>query len=432
MCLIIVKPVAATFSDEWLRDFYSRNADGYGFMYAKDGELIVDKAVPKTADEWVTAFRKHEEYACAIHLRMRTHGDIDLANAHPYPVLTKEVNGRDVWMMHNGILSGVASDNTKMSDTWHFIRDEVRPMLERDPDLLTVEPFQKWLGNRIGYNNKLVFADNLGNVVVINKSAGNEFKGCWLSNTYAWSYSMRNQESPVAKTYFRNGRYMSEAEWDEEFSGHYGKVNAGGGFVGGNNGAYRGYNGGGSYSGNSHRSLGSYTPPVPQPAPITSSAKPSQPDLYNKGKDFQTYANGVNVVRYDAAATSRKGKKGKKNATKNLPVIDGHEMVYMSRSEFLDYATFAPGLLWTAFSELCLELDLETVVTSIDDDEADMEDLSNEIESEAAKIVTQRDDDVPLFDQSQAVKTVTALDDEYAEANAQVLSELGFKEGYHE
>jgi hypothetical protein len=112
---------------------------------------------------------------------MKTHGDIDLENCHPYKVTD------EIWMAHNGILSmGNPVDKSK-SDTWHFIKFMLRPALEANPMLIFDLDYQQYLEEMIGGSNKFAFMHSSGESVVINYDAGVEHEGAWLSNTYAWS-----------------------------------------------------------------------------------------------------------------------------------------------------------------------------------------------------------------------------------------------------
>jgi hypothetical protein len=118
---------------------------------------------------------------------MRTHGEINLDNCHPYEVLNRAEHGIDLWLMHNGILSTGNKANPKMSDTWHYIADYLRPMLAGNPDFAFHPAFEALISDHIGSSNKFVLMDNEGRQVVINESAGVYWGGLWLSNTYAWS-----------------------------------------------------------------------------------------------------------------------------------------------------------------------------------------------------------------------------------------------------
>lgn len=199
MCLLITQTTSSpALSDEWLADFYSYNSDGVGVMYEQAGSLIVEKILPTDAEDFVNFYRKHiQGKNCAFHLRMRTHGDTDLTNCHPYEVLNQQEHGRDLWLMHNGILStGNASDTSK-SDTWHYIRDYLRPMLSGSPDFAFTPEFRSLIGSHIGSGNKFVLMDNLGNMSVVNQKAGVYWAGLWLSNEYAWSASPNTSDKPI-------------------------------------------------------------------------------------------------------------------------------------------------------------------------------------------------------------------------------------------
>jgi hypothetical protein len=112
----------------------------------------------------------------ACHWRMRTHGNIDLDNCHPYPVNTTTA------LMHNGILhTGNKADTTK-SDTHHFIKDYLTGVGDNalhDPGML------KMLGDFIEGNRFAIMSAD-GRLSVVNKDQGVESHGLWFSNTYAW------------------------------------------------------------------------------------------------------------------------------------------------------------------------------------------------------------------------------------------------------
>jgi len=182
MCLLIHQPAPTVFSDAFLADVYASNSDGLGIMYADGGELVVAKSLPASSLEFVRFYRDHAEgRECVIHARMKTHGDIDLDNCHPYSVTAR------VALAHNGILStGNAWDKSK-SDTWHFVRNVIGPALEAREHLLVDQAWLSFVGDLIGSGNKFGIMSADGTVAIINRASGVEFEGAWLSNTYAWS-----------------------------------------------------------------------------------------------------------------------------------------------------------------------------------------------------------------------------------------------------
>ena len=191
MCLLITQSkISPKLTYEWLKDFYSYNADGIGVMRSNNGNLIIEKILPKDADDFINFYEKHIfGYECAFHLRMKTHGNIDLANCHPYEILNKSDHGIDLWLMHNGILHTDNKDDLTKSDTYHYIKNYLVPMLAKNPDYAFTESFNEIISDHIGSSNKFVIMDNLGRQAVINKDQGIYWAGLWLSNTYAWSAS---------------------------------------------------------------------------------------------------------------------------------------------------------------------------------------------------------------------------------------------------
>lgn len=181
MCLLVNQPRTTSFDDEFLTGVYTRNQDGLGVMYAEDDKIHVFKCLPANAAEFIDFYRKHAEGKdCVWHARMQTHGDIDFENCHPYKVTD------DIWMAHNGVLSTGNAQDQARSDTWHFIKNVLRPMLKADPDLLLDADWIAFMGSMIGSSNKFGFVRSDGVVCVVNQKSGVTHEGAWLSNTYAW------------------------------------------------------------------------------------------------------------------------------------------------------------------------------------------------------------------------------------------------------
>jgi hypothetical protein len=183
MCILIHHTANTSFSDEVLRDFYSHNPDGFGLMFGDGQKIHVTKSLG-SVDETIALYRDIAEgRECIIHYRMKTHGNIDTANCHPYRITD------ELWLAHNGILSAGNPIRKEMSDTWHMIEYILRPIAESNMDMLFTEDFQEYLGDLIGSSNKFALCHADGRIAVINREAGVEHFGAWLSNTYAWSAS---------------------------------------------------------------------------------------------------------------------------------------------------------------------------------------------------------------------------------------------------
>lgn len=222
MCLLVQQSASTKFSDEFILDVYSKNRDGIGVMYADSGIVQVHKYLPKKAAEFLRFYRDQiDGRDCIWHARMQTHGKIDMDNCHPYKVTDK------LWMAHNGILSSGNESDTAKSDTWHFIRNVIEPVLAYEPDRLMRPEYQTFLGNLIGSTNKFGFMDGYGNAVIINRSSGVTYEGAWLSNTYAWSASKFGMGTASKGIYTKHWG-SSYYSWDSGFS--YDKETLGNGY----------------------------------------------------------------------------------------------------------------------------------------------------------------------------------------------------------
>jgi len=183
MCILIHHPAGTHLTDAHFADFYDKNPDGFGAIVNIGHKVDVIKRVG-TLNEIQRLYDKHVAGREAIiHMRWRTHGDIDLHNCHPYEVVP------GLWMAHNGVLSHSNVADPSKSDTWHYINDVLRPLLTKDPDLIHEPAFQKLVAHDIGYSNKFGFMDHEGRTVILNKASGIEHDGVWYSNTYAWTPS---------------------------------------------------------------------------------------------------------------------------------------------------------------------------------------------------------------------------------------------------
>ena len=187
MCLIITgksSQVRATLLETkgMLKDIYTSNSDGIGYMYGTKDGLKVVKFLPKSMADAEACIKRmpSDERDIAIHFRMTTHGDTDLTNCHPYDVVPGYVA-----MMHNGVLhTGNKPDESK-SDTWHFIKDYLASPIAEHPDMIFNDSFLTMVADFIA-NNRFVFMNGEGRMSHVNFDQGVEHDGMWFSNTYAW------------------------------------------------------------------------------------------------------------------------------------------------------------------------------------------------------------------------------------------------------
>lgn len=220
MCILIHHPKDACFSSEQIADFYEKNPDGFGAIIKKStGTVEVIKSIGTLAEIEDLYYDQVACHEAVIHFRMKTHGEIDIANCHPYEVVP------GIWLAHNGVLRTGNSKDPKMSDTWHYIEDFLKPMLQAHPELMNNAGFIKLVGDHIGYSNKFALMNEQGEVAIINKDSGYEFWDLgnkelkvWYSNTYAFNpYKMGFMEYPKyqsqASTYGNTNYYGSSPTW---------------------------------------------------------------------------------------------------------------------------------------------------------------------------------------------------------------------------
>jgi hypothetical protein len=165
---------------------YSRNNDGYGAMWVEDGRVQHFKQTGLSADEIYSAMEERvaRNPEAIFHMRLRTHGKVIPGLSHPFRILNKNRHGKDLFFMHNGVLSGFGSNLTYgMSDTTCFKDKMLIPLLTRDPDALD-DPDVWGEINKMTRGSRLVFMDSDGKTYFTSPGSWNDRYGLNLSNTY--------------------------------------------------------------------------------------------------------------------------------------------------------------------------------------------------------------------------------------------------------
>lgn len=190
MCQIFAGPSASVRSllldtADLIDDLYAGNPDGMGWMTTDGGVLVQSKHLPKdgAAARLLIESLPQDDRPLALHFRMRTHGAIDLDNAHPYPVT------QGVALIHNGVLQhGNKADPTK-SDTWHYARS-IEAQLQHAPALLHNQAWRDLVERDIGGNNRFVLMDGTGAMYILNRDSGYEKGDVWVANTYSFTAAL--------------------------------------------------------------------------------------------------------------------------------------------------------------------------------------------------------------------------------------------------
>lgn len=196
---------------DFFKHVAQRNKDGFGMMWIQDNQIRTYKTLDKDMDAFKAKFDEVKQYQPYIHFRMRTHGEIDDHNCHPYYC------GSGIYLMHNGVL-GVKQWDKEKSDTWHFVYDVLRPLFKasKNPHELIRSPvFNNIMEQYCGKGSRLVFGDR-GGYALINaddwvqvKEERTGCKGLMVSNSYAWSESSFRAPTTVTSFESFGGKYYS-------------------------------------------------------------------------------------------------------------------------------------------------------------------------------------------------------------------------------
>jgi predicted glutamine amidotransferase len=178
MCLIIHKPKDAKINLDLLQSASEYNPHGYGFMaFAGPQKINIFRDQKTNFDELRRAYTHFAKYECVIHLRLRTRGNINKTNTHPFRITNS------IYMAHNGTLD-INCRVPGRSDSWHMANDLLSPLLRRSPKVIHNKTFQNYMAKKIGVNNRIVFMDaDQQQTIIINKALGVEYHGVWLSNS---------------------------------------------------------------------------------------------------------------------------------------------------------------------------------------------------------------------------------------------------------
>lgn len=213
MCVIIHKPAGISFDDKKLAAACNRNSDGYGFAIFDRGKIEIRKYLKpggNSPDEVNSIMEQCKDQELFLHLRYKTVGDKNTDNCHPFPVC--EVDGVNYYLMHNGTMNEFDKKDGR-TDSYHYGQDVVAPLVQGwVTDTPLEDPFvKKVLAKFAGSANKIAIFDNRGNSHIVNREAGSEFDGCWVSNTYSF-------DEPKVYTY---GRWKDEDDvWDRPYGGY--------------------------------------------------------------------------------------------------------------------------------------------------------------------------------------------------------------------
>ena len=97
MCIIVIKEKGVDLPKDYIfKNCFENNDDGAGFMYNKDGEVIIQKgymsykAFKKALDKALKKIDDVKNTAMVFHFRISTQGGTNPQNCHPFPLSSDE------------------------------------------------------------------------------------------------------------------------------------------------------------------------------------------------------------------------------------------------------------------------------------------------------------------------------------------------------
>jgi hypothetical protein len=176
MCIIAIKPAGITLpATTTIENMWYNNRDGAGLMYAKDGNVHIEKGF-MTLEDFKKALKRLEKTIdvvntpVVLHFRITTHGGTSPGNTHPFPVTEKlpllqmTKTRASLAVAHNGIID-IKPSKKDISDTMEYILTQLAPLYQLKRDF-----YRQPAGKKLVYNaikSKMVFLDGTGRIETI-------------------------------------------------------------------------------------------------------------------------------------------------------------------------------------------------------------------------------------------------------------------------
>ena len=208
MCIAIVKmPGENDISKQVLENCAENNPDGCGFAYINTDYHGVSRLKTWKGMDFNDFYHQYNraknispESPFLIHFRIKTHGDIDTDNCHPFNIDNDKV------FIHNGIITGVGTDVHK-SDTQLFNEKILKGLPD---DWFYNESIKTLIEDFIGFSKLAVLTID-GDVDIFNEEKGTWIGGNWFSNT---SYKKRVKYTPPQKPAYQGA---TRGDWRNRY-----------------------------------------------------------------------------------------------------------------------------------------------------------------------------------------------------------------------
>jgi len=197
MCVVILKPKNIVISKDTLNKCWQANQHGGGFAFAHNGKIALFKSLDKKdfMKKLLSSMSRFPQENFIIHFRIRTSGNISMANIHPFVINKNNV------FAHNGHISGFPN-HAKISDTRFFqkaILSEMKLDIENKAQMSLISM-------AIGQNNLMAFLNSSGKYSLANEESGTWESGSWFSNMF-WQ--------PYKSYYYKDKEEAHEFEYAE-------------------------------------------------------------------------------------------------------------------------------------------------------------------------------------------------------------------------
>ena len=219
MCIIVSKEKNYKIpSKKILKNCFTSNPDGAGFMYTYNNKVIIEKGF-LTFDEFYERLMEVDKIlnlykkSLVMHFRIGTSGGYTAGACHPFPITdnVKEISNINIacklGMVHNGIISNYVYG--KLSDTQNFVKDFVYPLSKINCNFLNNKKAIELLHRQCAAT-KLCFLDKNDKITYVGDFITD--KGIKYSNTtykdYTYSY-------PNKKYKFQN--WLPDYDYDYSY-----------------------------------------------------------------------------------------------------------------------------------------------------------------------------------------------------------------------
>lgn len=146
MCIICASPAGVRQpTDSQIKTMFLNNPHGAGYMYARDGKVIIHKGFMNLNEYLASVRSEHftEKDSVVYHFRISTQAGVCPEMTHPFPLSNRKALMRELdiecrcGVAHNGVIRLTSDPDNKMySDTAIFITDFLSRIIRKRSDLL--------------------------------------------------------------------------------------------------------------------------------------------------------------------------------------------------------------------------------------------------------------------------------------------------------